>query len=84
MTISTLISPKLLHKHLAEDVLLTTPRKMIPASFVSKAKQEHSNRSIDALDNLYCFDDKHENVLCFQPDNGTVTGLSFAHVQGGI
>lgn len=81
MTKSTIISPKLLHKNSADDVLLTNPRKLVTSKFTSTASQDYSNDVIAGLGKLYQSNDQNKNTLQFVPDRGTVTGMPFTTVM---
>lgn len=76
----TIIPPKLLHKSIVDDVLLTNPRKVIPSFFISAELQNEKAKVCEAIDNLYYFDEFHGNVFRCPSNDRNVTGLPFSAV----
>ncbi|TMP39176.1 hypothetical protein CWB96_13865 [Pseudoalteromonas citrea] len=74
------ILPKLLHKHLADDVLLTDPLKVLPGRFVSQATSKSNDPVINTLNSLYIISENNEYVLRMPVSSDEKLGLSFGVV----
>lgn len=57
------IAPKILHKHKDDDVLLTNPRKVLPARFLSGETHTTTDPNIIKLNRLYDVSADNEYVL---------------------
>ncbi|WP_175701755.1 AfsA-related hotdog domain-containing protein [Burkholderia ambifaria] len=80
MTSTTIISPSLLHKDSADDVLLTRPRKVVPSRLVSPVTGEHPDGGVAGLEHLYESAGASARILRTAPARGFVTGQPFADV----
>lgn len=80
MTSTTTISPKLLHKNSAGDVLLTHPRKVVPARLPVPTAGKAAMSDVAALERLYGADGKGGRIVQAAPERGFVTRHPFAGV----
>ncbi|MGF1750705.1 AfsA-related hotdog domain-containing protein [Vibrio cionasavignyae] len=80
MSVIPPISPKLMHKHKADDVLLSDPRKLLPVRFTSSQENIATDPAIVMLNSLYEPLANNEYVLRLPKTMSGGAGVSFDEV----
>ncbi|MBD1582313.1 AfsA-related hotdog domain-containing protein [Pseudoalteromonas sp. S16_S37] len=80
MSIIPTITPKLLHKHKDDDVLLSSPRKLLPARFVSAQTHPATDPAIVMLNSLYDVSADNEYTLRVPADSSERAGVPYKDV----
>ncbi|PSU32892.1 AfsA-related hotdog domain-containing protein [Photobacterium lutimaris] len=80
MSVIPPISPKLVHKHKADDLLLSDPRKLLPVRFTSSQESMATDPAIVMLNSLYEVSASNEYVLKLPKTMSGGAGVSFDEV----
>ncbi len=80
MSIIPPITPEMLHKHKEDDVLLSHPRKVLPARFLSAETHTASDPNLVMLNSLYEVTANNEYVLRIKSLSPEAQGMSYNEV----